>query len=88
MLAQWKDSPQKERHLAAEANVVRRPLPKRKRTHCLEGMRGKRVRSYESEDSCAVQLTSSPVWCTLPPTDTIQLTGSLVRRDGADLGDG
>ena len=74
---------QKVRHLAAEAGIVRRLLLKRKRAPLLEGTRGKHSRSHEKGDTCAVQLTRSPVRQAFHHADGIQLTGSPIRWDVA-----
>ena len=72
-------SSRKERHLAAEADIVRRSLLKLKRAPRLEGTRGKRSRSHDKGDTCAVQLTGSPVRQAFHHTDGIQLSGSPIR---------
>ena len=86
-LDQWMTNAwsQKERHLATESDIVRRLLLKRKRVPLPGGMRGKRLCTSPQGDTCAVQLTGSPIQPTLHFTDDIQLTGSSMRWDDIGL---
>ena len=52
---------QKERHLAMECDIVRRLLLKPKCVPSPGGMCGKRLCASPQEDTCAVQLTGSPI---------------------------
>ena len=76
---------QKERHLAAESDIVRLLLLKRKCVPSPRGVRGKHPCTNPQGDTCAVQLIGSSVRQTLHFTDGIQLTGSPIRWDDAGL---
>ena len=78
---------QKEHHLATEADVVRRLLLKRKCVPSPRSMRGKRSCSYIRGDTCAIQLTMSPVRQALHHTDGVQLTGPPIRWEDVGLRD-